>query len=87
MNWHKWADLDSFNLWHDAVNTALGFPRFGENSATGEIDTDAQATENYTQPVIQADGVYALVESDIAEVYAANLGEVCEMPESKKSIL
>jgi len=85
MKWYKWDNLDSFNLWHDAVNSALGFPRFGENAATGEIDTEAQATDNYTQAVIETNGVYALVDNAIANTYTDNLGIISEMPQSKKS--
>jgi len=39
MNWYEWETLEAFNDWHDALCIELGYPIYGVNEATGEIDT------------------------------------------------
>jgi hypothetical protein len=71
-NWTKWTDIEAFNAWHDIVKLGLGIPN------------QDGITVNYTKPVIESDGIYALVESDVAAAYSDNLGVSSEVPESMK---
>ena len=78
--WHQWSDLASFDAWHAAACDALGIPHPGNNAATGELDTDAQWTTAYTDPVVTDDGVLAVVEPDVAALVPNELGEPSDPP-------
>jgi hypothetical protein len=78
--WYCWPDRMSFDVWHAAVCAALGIPRPGRNAATGEVDSDAQWTTAYTDAVEQ-DGVWALVEADVAALVPDGLGLPGEGPQ------
>ncbi len=57
MSWIGFAlfdDIDDFDIWHESVKGALGFPIQGVNAATGEPVPGVFATE-YTDPVIHPD--------------------------------
>ncbi len=71
-NWIKWANIETFNAWHDIVKLGLGIPN------------QDGITVNYTKPVIESDGIYALVESDVAAAYPDMLGVNSKVPESMK---
>lgn len=86
MSYYKWNNLDDFNAWHQAVKIGLGLPKYGVNEATGEIDPTAQMTENYALPIIATDGVYAIVETEIAEIYTKNLGIISLAPNVPKTV-
>jgi hypothetical protein len=47
-------NVEIFDAWHDTIKSNLGYPIFGTNQATGELDTDHAITE-YTFPN-KADG-------------------------------
>jgi hypothetical protein len=87
MSYYKWNTIKDFNAWHDLVKTGLGLPKYGNNDATGEIDETAQMTDNYTTAFIEADGVYALVETDIAQTYTEGLGNISDIPASLKMVV
>ena len=71
-NWIKWTDIDAFNAWHDIVKVGL------------QIPCQDGITVNYTKPVIESDGVYALVQTDVAAAYPDMLGVNSGVPESMK---
>jgi len=68
----KWSDINSFNSWHEIVKVGLGIPNQDE------------ITVNYTKPVIESDGVFALVDSGVAAAYPDNLGIDSQIPNSMK---
>jgi hypothetical protein len=80
MIWRWWPNRAAFDVWHDAVCVALGIPHPNRNVATGEIDPDAQWTTAYTDAVEQ-DGVWALVEDDVAALVPDGLGLPGEGPQ------
>lgn len=87
MIYYKWNNLDDFNVWHEAVKAGLGLPKYGINDATGEIDINAQMTENYALPIIETDGVNAIVEAEIAATYTENLGVISVGPDTLKTVI
>jgi hypothetical protein len=87
MSYYKWNNIDDFDAWHDPVKTGLGLPKYGVNDATSEIDTDAQMTVNYSLPIIEADGVYAIVEKHIADKYSEGIGSITDAPQSLKTVI
>ncbi len=85
MKWYKWATIEDFELWHEQVKSFLGLPKYGENSLTGLVDETTQMTTDYTEAVIESDGVYALVEENIASEFST-IGVVSKnMPPSRRS--
>jgi hypothetical protein len=79
--WYRWTDLTTFDSWHTAACAALDIPHAGSNAATGVLDTDAQWTTAYTDPVVvAADDVRAVVEPLVAEVVPTGLGEPSDSP-------
>ena len=78
---YSWQSLSSFNAWHSHVKEVLGIPHPGRNARTGEIDEDAQWTDEYTNPVIvnQTD-VRASVEDEIAVRFPDGLGTPANPP-------
>ena len=57
MSWIGYAifdDIDDFDIWHESVKGALGFPIQGVNAATGEPVPGVFATE-YTEAVTHPD--------------------------------
>jgi hypothetical protein len=62
MNWYEWETLELFNAWHDALCLELGYPIYGINEATGEIDTSTQPTTAYTDSFQVADKTIATVQ-------------------------
>ena len=57
MSWIGFAlfdDIDDFDIWHESVKGALGFPIQGVNAATGEPVPGVFATE-YTEAVTHPD--------------------------------
>lgn len=43
--------IESFDLWHNEIKTKLGFPLYGTNQETGEINYNSPTTE-FTEPMI-----------------------------------
>ncbi len=57
MSWIGFAlfdDIDDFDIWHESVKNALGFPIQGVSAQTGEPVPGVFATE-YTDPVTHPD--------------------------------
>jgi 2',3'-cyclic-nucleotide 2'-phosphodiesterase (5'-nucleotidase family) len=80
-NWYKWANLDSFNLWHKEVIQNLNLPRLGVNAETNEIDENAVGTTSYTQIYeLAADDYRAIVETEIAKQFSNGIGELSVSP-------
>jgi hypothetical protein len=67
MNWYEWQTIEQFNAWHDALCIELGYPIYGVNEATGEIDTSAQATTAYTSAFEVGSKFIAVVEDAYAQ--------------------
>jgi hypothetical protein len=65
--WYEWDDLESFNLWHDALCLSLGYPLHSVNQQTGEIDLSAQPTTSYTKVYEVENKWIAEVEDDYSE--------------------
>jgi hypothetical protein len=85
MKWYKWATIEDFESWHNQVKSFLNLPKYGENSLTGLVDETTQMTTDYTEAVIESDGVYALVEENIAQQFQT-IGVVSKnMPPSRRS--
>ena len=79
--WYRWTNQAAFTVWHTAACAALNIPHAGNNAATGELDTDAQWTTAYTNPVVVAvDDVRAVVEPQVAELVPTGLGEPSNPP-------
>lgn len=79
--WYLWDSSASFELWHEAAKAFLGIPYPGRNSATGEIDENAQWTTAYTGPVVLADDdVRAVVEDYVALAIPDGIGVPCSPP-------
>lgn len=79
--WYSWSSLASFESWHETAKAFLGIPYPGRNSATGEIDENAQWTTAYTEPVVLADNdVRAVVEDHIASAIPDGIGAPCDPP-------
>lgn len=72
--WYFWDSLNKFNIWHEQVKLGLGLPKPGINSATGEIDNNAQMTTDYTEIKSYENGFIAYIENDIANIYSDNIG-------------
>lgn len=69
MKTFAWPTLAEFDAWHEEIKTALGLPKAGVNSETGEIDPNAQWTENYTTPITdQQNGIVASVEDHVVSL-------------------
>jgi hypothetical protein len=66
MNWYEWNTQIEFDLWHNALCTALGYPLIGTNQATGLPDPTAQMTTAYTQAIEVKGKWIATVESEYA---------------------
>lgn len=49
--WAIFDSIESFELWHEAIKEKMGYPIYGENAETGEVDFDNPTTD-YTSPVI-----------------------------------
>lgn len=47
--WYEWESSEAFNSWHNELCAELGFPAYGINQATGEINYNSQPTTNYTE--------------------------------------
>lgn len=78
---YVWSSVDAFNSWHDATCTLLGIPHANRNSATGEIDEDAQWTTAYTEVIkIAEDDWRAYVEDKVAELNPDGLGVPSDLP-------
>jgi hypothetical protein len=60
---YQWDTIEAFNAWHDALCNKLGYPIYPINSATGEIDLQAQPTTAYTAPY-EVDGLFVAVVED-----------------------
>jgi hypothetical protein len=67
MNWYEWNSIEDFDLWHNALCLALGYPETPINQATGEPDETAQKTTAYCQAVRVEDKYIAQVEDAYAE--------------------
>jgi hypothetical protein len=67
MNWYEWNSLADFDLWHDALCLQLGYPIYGVNEATGQIDETTQPTTIYTNAFCVADKFIAIVGDDYLE--------------------
>ena len=81
MMWYLWDSSASFDLWHETAKAFLGIPYPGRNSATGEIDENAQWTTAYTEPLVLADDdVRAFVEDHVASVIPDGIGVPCDPP-------
>lgn len=39
------TDISVFDVWHETIKTELGYPLYGKNEATKEIDTQHPITE------------------------------------------
>lgn len=82
-HWYSWPTLSAFDNWHNNVIASLNLPRHGHNAATGEIDTNAQATTSYTVPLqIANDDWRAMVEDEIASNFADGLGLPSQPPKA-----
>jgi hypothetical protein len=47
-NWYEWNSQEDFNAWHDAIKARLNYPLAGYIQLTGELDTTAPLTTEYT---------------------------------------
>jgi hypothetical protein len=47
-----------------AIETALGYPLFGRNAATGQVDYSAVGTENWAPPIELTNGKWAVISND-----------------------
>lgn len=80
---YAWNARTDFDAWHDTVCDALGIPHPNRNTATGEIDYDAQWTTAYAEATeVTADDWRAFVEDDIAARFPDGLGTPSEPPPS-----
>jgi len=48
--------IDEFNTWHSAIKIKLGYPLFGKNALSGEIDLLHPTTE-YTAPKLNVNDI------------------------------
>lgn len=79
--WRKWADLTTFELWHQQVIEALNLPRISVNAATGNPQPEAQQTTGYTTIFqVAADDWRAYVETHVAQEFPNELGEESTPP-------
>ena len=82
-NWYTWPSIEAFNAWHADAMTDQHIPHPGRNAATGEIDPDAQWTEQYTAAVIVAVAdVRARVQPEVAVAVPDGMGTPCDPPPS-----
>ena len=80
---YLWTSHTDFTAWHDTVCTGLDIPHPNRNSATGEIDDDAQWTTAYTEAVeVAVDDWRAFVEDDIATQFPDGIGTPSDPPPS-----
>ena len=83
MKWYKWTNIEDFESWHNQVKSFLELPKYGENSLTGEIDESNQMTIDYTEAVIESDGIYALADEEMIAQFESNCVISKKMPISK----
>jgi hypothetical protein len=67
MNWYEWETLEAFNTWHNALCLELGYPIYGINEATGEIDPQSQPTTTYTSAFEVSGKTVAIVGNEFAD--------------------
>ena len=69
MKTFAWSTMAEFEAWHQEIKTALELPKPGINAETGEIDPEAQWTNNYTEPITdQTNGIVAFVEDSVVGI-------------------
>ena len=47
--WYEFNSLEDFNVWHDLLCTSLGYPKYGINQRSGEIDFTVAPVTAYTE--------------------------------------
>ena len=47
--WYEFNSLEDFNVWHDSLCTSLGYPKYGINQRSGEIDFTVPPVTAYTE--------------------------------------
>jgi hypothetical protein len=85
MKWYKFATIEDFQVWHEEVKQFLGLPKYGKNGLTGLTDETSLMTTDYTEAVIESDGVYALVDDEIAQQFSKGMSLSNTMPISRIS--
>ena len=51
-NWYEWESQENFNAWHDLIKVKLNYPLAGYIQLTGELDTTAPLTTEYTAVIL-----------------------------------
>ena len=69
--WYEFDSFEDFNAWHDALCLTLGYPKYGVNQKTGEVDNTVPAVTAYTEAHAVEDKWICWVE----EKYATGLTE------------
>ena len=73
--YYTWESQEAFDAWHSSAKAALGIPRANRNSKTGDVDTSAAWTVEYTQLQTDDNGVlFAKVEDEVANNLPEGLG-------------
>ena len=66
-NWYEWDTQEDFNAWHNAIKAKLNYPLAGYIQLTGELDTTAPLTTEYTAVILVEEKWIATVEDEQAE--------------------
>lgn len=61
-NWYEWNSQADFDTWHDGIKVQLNYPLAGYIQSTGELNSSAPLTSEYTAVQLVADKWIALVE-------------------------
>jgi hypothetical protein len=76
--WYEFNSIEAFNSWHDALCLSLGYPKYGKNQGTGEIDITVPPVTAYTDAHSVEDKWICWVD----EEYASGLTEtLLRLPE------
>lgn len=65
--WYEWNTKEEFDIWHDGLCDALGYPLTPVNQATGLPDESAQKVVRYTNAIEVKDKWIAWVDDENSE--------------------
>ena len=63
-NWYEWDSQEEFNTWHNVIKVQFNYPLAGYNQLTGELDTLAPLTTEYTAVQLVENKWIALVQDE-----------------------